>query len=72
MSTRTEILKIMKRGAWLTIPTIQERLAKRGVYTMQTALSARLREFKDPKTGLRSVISRPRNKRGLWEYRMEV
>lgn len=70
MSTREELLKLLKLGRWLTIPVIQSYLNRQGIYLMETTVSTRLRDFRKPEFGGHDLPARRKKGSKLWEYKL--
>lgn len=61
------VFALMKDGNWRTLYEIQARCGG-----SESAISARLRDFRKERFGNHDVDSRRRNMDGLWEYRLLV
>lgn len=62
-----QILKIMKRGGWWTLPELQRKIGG-----LTTGISASLRKLRRPTHGGHDIISRVKsNHRYTYEYKLE-
>jgi hypothetical protein len=68
MTILQQIEKIMLKGKWVTIPSLQKRIK---TYAMETTISARIRDLRKPKYGSHTVQRRLKKGTKLYEYRVE-
>lgn len=69
------VFDVLKGGKAMTLAEIQRAIEKTtGVHDSQTGISARIRDFRKKKFGGHWVHSSRRGdqKRGVWEYRLEI
>ncbi len=66
------VLKVMRRGEWLTLAELQNACEGLGVHGSEAGLSARLRDLRKPQHGGLTVERRRRGEpaHGLFEYRL--